>query len=94
MGSRGNWLINTDYGELNTYAFSNYLVRKRSKSMYFEEIKKIYGYIEKTKEDNRSTEDTEKILKEAKALAEEHQYSAARRLLKKIDMSNENKEIE
>ena len=73
---------------LSGYAFSNYLVRKRSRSKYFEELKKASGYIEKIKEDSSKTREMEKILEEAKKLAEENKYYAAREILKRIDTSS------
>jgi len=79
---------------LSGYAFSNYLVRKRSKSMYFEELKKASEYIEKIKEDSSRTKEMGKILEEAKGLAEEYKYSAARKLLKNIEILNKDKEGE
>jgi CRISPR-associated protein Csh1 len=91
-----NWSLSNHenvFYSLSGYAFSNYLVRKRSKSMYFEELKRVSEIIEKTKKDNVRPNDMEKILEEAKALAEEYQYSAARRLLKNID-AKKNKEVE
>lgn len=79
---------------LSGYAFSNYLVRKRSKSKYFEELKKTSEYIEKIKDDSSRAKEMEKILEEAKKLAEEHKYYVAREILKNIETSDKDKEIE
>lgn len=77
---------------LSGYAFSNHLLRKRSKNKYFEELKKISEYIKKVKEKGNATEEMEKILEEAKKIAENYKYSEARKILKKIEIPN--KEVE
>ncbi|MDY6865367.1 MAG: TIGR02556 family CRISPR-associated protein [Halobacteriota archaeon] len=69
---------------LSGYAFSNYLVRKRSKDKYWEKFKKKSEYVEKAKQDGVSTEEWENILKEAKELADRYKYSDARKVLEKI----------
>lgn len=77
---------------LSGYAFSNYLVRKRSKDKYFEELKKVSEYIEKAKEEDKDTEEEETILEEVRELGENYKYFEARKLLKKIEIPN--KEVE
>ena len=92
-----NWNLSNQenvFYSLSGYAFSNYLVRMRSKNMYFEELKKVSEYIEKNKDDSRKTKEMEKILEEAKGLAEEYKYSAARKLLRNIEILNKDKEVE
>lgn len=79
---------------LSGYAFSNYLVRKRSKSKYFEELKRASEYVEKIKEDSGKTREMETILEDAKKLAEENKYYAARETLKNIYTFNKGKEVE
>lgn len=77
---------------LSGYAFSNYLVRKRSKDKYFEELKKISEYLEKAEEEGKDIEEEENILKEAKELADNNKYSDARKVLDKIKISDEERE--
>jgi len=91
-----NWnLSNQDnvFYTLSGYAFSNYLIRKRSKDRYFEELTKIFEYIEKSKEGGENIQEEEKMLKEAKELGENYKYSEARKLLEKIKIPNKNKEV-
>lgn len=93
----GKWYLSNQenvFYVLSGYAFSNYLVRKRSKDKCFEELKKVSEYIEKAKEEGKRTEEMEKILEEAKELAENYKYSEARKLLKKIEIPNKDKEVE
>jgi CRISPR-associated protein Csh1 len=71
---------------LSGYAFSNYLVRKRSQSKCFEELKRASEYIEKIKEDSIKTREMKEVLEKAKRLAEENKYYAAREILKSIDI--------
>ena len=77
---------------LSGYAFSNYLVRKRSKDRYFEELKKKSKHIENAKKEGKNTDEMETILKEAKELGEKYKYYDARKLLEKIE--DKNKEVE
>jgi len=95
--NRGMWTLsnqeNTFY-TLSGYAFSNYLRLKRSKDKYFEELGKASGYIEKAKEEDKNTEEEERILKEARELGENHRYSEARKVLKRLKIPNKNKEVE
>jgi CRISPR-associated protein Csh1 len=79
---------------LSGYAFSNYLMRKRSKNMYFEELKKVSEYIGKIRENTKRTEEIEKILEESRALAAKYKYSEAKKLLKNIDTLKQGKEVE
>ena len=74
---------------LSGYAFFNYLLRKRSKDKYFEELKQRSEYIEKAKDEGKKMEKEEEILKEAKDLRENYRYSEARKVLEKIEMKNE-----
>ncbi len=92
-----NWSLSNQenvFYTLSGYAFSNYLVREKSKSTYFEELKNVSEYIQKNKEDSIKTKEMEKTLEEAKGLAEEYKYSAARKLLKNIGILNKDKEVE
>lgn len=79
---------------LSGYAFSNYLVRKRSRGKYFAELQKISEYIEKMKEEGKNTEEEELILNEVKELGENYKYFEARKLLEKIKIPNIDKEVE
>ena len=79
---------------LSGYAFSNCLVRKKSKSKYGEELTRASEYIDKIKKDGCKTEEMEKILIYAKKLAEENKYYMARDVLKKIGSSKDDKEVE
>lgn len=79
---------------LSGYGFSNYLVRKRSKDKYFEELKKISDYIEKAKEGGKNTEEEESILKEAKELGENYKYYEARKILENIKIPTKIKGVE
>ena len=69
---------------LSGYAFSNYLLRKRSKDKYLEEYKQISEQIEKAKKDGKDMKEIEETLKDAKNLADEGKYSDAREKLKEI----------
>lgn len=73
---------------LSGYAFSNYMMRKRSKDKYFEELNKKVDYIKKVKDEGKNTEKEEAILKEVIELGDEYKYSDARKLLEKIKMPN------
>ena len=79
---------------LSGYAFSNYLVRKKSKDRYFEELKIALECIENIKKDSGKTSKMETILENAKKLAQENKYHAARDVLKKMDSSKKDKEVE
>lgn len=94
-----NWNLSNQenvFYSLSGYSFSNYLVRKRSKATCFEELRKVSEYIEteKTRDDSVRTKEMEKILEEAKKLAEEYRYSAAKKILKDIVILNKDKEVE
>jgi CRISPR-associated protein Csh1 len=78
---------------LSGFAFSNYLVRKRSKDKYFEKLKNISVYIEKAKEDGKNIEKEEAIFKEANELGQEGKYSEGRKILEKIEIPNKDKEV-
>jgi len=79
---------------LSGYAFSNYMMRKRSKDKYFEELNKKAEYIKKVKDEGKNTEKEEAILKEVIELGDEYKYSDARKLLEKIKMPNKDTEVE
>lgn len=92
-----NWNLSNQenvFYTLSGYAFSNYLVRKRSKDKYFEELKKVSEYIEKANEEDKDTEEEETILEEVRELGENYKYFEARKLLKKIEIPNKDKEVE
>ena len=74
---------------LSGYAFSNYLVRKRSKDKYAEELKKRASYVEKREKEGKKVEEENMILKEAQELAQKFRYWEARKALEKIEMVNE-----
>lgn len=74
---------------LSGYAFSNYLVRKRSRDNYNDEYDKKYKYVEKAKENGKNTEEEDKLLKGAQELAENHKYFEARKNLDKIKIEED-----
>jgi CRISPR-associated protein Csh1 len=76
---------------LSGYAFSNYLVRKRSKDKYDEEHKKRANYVEKAEEEGKNVEEEKRFLKEARELAQSFKYWEARKVLEKIEMEKEEK---
>ncbi len=78
---------------LSGFAFSNYLVRKRSKDKYFEKKKIISEYIEKAKEDGKNIEKEEITFKEANELEQKGRYSEGRKILEKIEIPNKDKEV-
>ena len=69
---------------LSGYAFSNYLIRKKSKDKYFEEMQRVTEYIQRAKEKGENTQQMEEKLESAKKLGAESQYYEARKLLKEI----------
>ena len=74
---------------LSGYAFSNYLVRKRSRDNYNDEYDKKYKYVEKAKEDGKNTEEEDSLLKGAQELAQKYKYSEARKILDKIKIKED-----
>ncbi len=82
----------TVFYTLSGYAFSNYLVRKRSKNRYEEELKKKSEYVEKVKKEGKNIVEEGNILKEAKELADSYKYSDARKVLDKIKISDKGRE--
>ena len=76
---------------LSGYAFSNYIVRKKSKEKYFGELKEKSEYIEKLKEEGKNIGKEEEILEKAKKLSEQNKYSDARKILNKIKIEEVNK---
>ncbi len=73
---------------LSGYAFSHYLVRKRSKDKYAEVLKKRASYVEKVEKEGINVEEENMILKEAQELAQKFKYWEARKVLEKIEMVN------
>ncbi len=74
---------------LSGYAFSNYLVRKRSKDKYFEELKKVSEYIKKAEKEGKNVEEEKGILKEAHKLAQKFKYWEAGKVLEKIKIEKD-----
>lgn len=74
---------------LSGYAFSNYLVRKRSRDNYIAEFDKKCRYVEKAKEDGKNTEEEEMLLKEAREVAQRYKYSEARKILDEIKIEED-----
>jgi len=74
---------------LSGYAFSNYLVRKRSKDNYNAEYGKKYKYVEKAKENGKNTEEEDSLLKGAQELAQKYKYSEAKKILDKIKIGED-----
>jgi len=74
---------------LSGYAFSNYLVRKRSKEKYFKELNEKMELIDKAKNENQNVEEPKKLLENAKEQADSHKYSEARKILKSIKIKME-----
>jgi len=92
-----NWKLSNHenvFYSLSGYAFSNYLVRKRSKDKYFQKLKNLSDCILKAKEENKDTTEMETILEEAKKLAENYKYSDGRKILDNIEIPNENRVVE
>lgn len=79
---------------LSGYAFSNYMMRKRSKDKYFEELNEKTEYIRKAKDEGKNTEKEDVILKDVIELGNEYKYSNARKLLENIKISNKDTEVE
>jgi len=76
---------------LSGYAFSNYLVRKRSKDKYDAKYRKRASYVEKAEEEGKNVEEEKGILKEAQELAQKFKYWEAGKVLEKIEMEKEEK---
>lgn len=74
---------------LSGYAFSNYLVRKRSKEKYFNERKEIIKLVEKAKNEVQNVEEFEELLNQAKGKADSYKYSEAKNILKQIKINKE-----
>jgi len=74
---------------LSGYAFSNYLVRKRSRDNYNAEYGKKYKYVEKAKENGKNTEEKDSLLKGAQELAQKYKYSEAKKILGKIKIGED-----
>jgi len=74
---------------LSGYAFSNYLIRKRSKDNYYNELKEKMELIKTMKNENQNVEELEELLKSAKEEAENYKYSNARKILNKIKINKE-----
>jgi len=89
-----NWKLSNQenvFYVLSGYAFSNYIVRKKSKEKYFGELKEKSEYIEKLKEEGKNIGKEEEILEKAKKLSEQNKYSDARKILNKIKIEEVNK---
>jgi len=93
----GNNLSNQEnvFYVLSGYAFENYLIRKKSKEKYFEELKITSEYVGRLK-DEVDNKEIEIILEKAKKLADEHKYSEARNILKPIlnKIKEDNNEVD
>jgi len=87
-----NWKLSNQenvFYVLSGYAFSDYLVKQRSKDKYFNELKDKLKLIEKAKSESKDTEDLEKLLETAKKEADSYKYSKARDILKSIKINKE-----
>jgi len=88
-----NWSLSNQenvFYILSGFAFSNYLIRKRSKEKYSEELQEKIQLIENMKSEGKNVEEFVNILSKAKLLGtEEHKYSEARKLLKEIKKQEE-----
>jgi len=74
---------------LSGYAFSNYLVRKRSKDKYNEEYKKRAIYVEEAEQEGKNVKEEKRLLDEARELAQNYKYREARQVLEKIEIKEE-----
>ncbi|RKX17395.1 MAG: type I-B CRISPR-associated protein Cas8b/Csh1 [Candidatus Zixiibacteriota bacterium] len=74
---------------LSGYAFSNYLLRKKSKDYYFNLRKEKIELINKVKAKGNGADDFDDLLTKAKVKADNHQYSEAKNILKQIKINTE-----
>ncbi len=87
-----NWSLSNQenvFYILSGFAFSNYLIRKRSKESYKKEFKVKIEMIEKKKTEGKNVEEFEKLLSEAIAKADEHKFYDAKEILKQIKIEKQ-----
>jgi len=87
-----NWTLSNQenvFYILSGFAFSNYLMRKRSKDKYSKELQEKMQLIEKMKKEGKNVEEFEKLLSDAKAKADEHKYYDAKEILKQIKIKEQ-----
>ncbi|MHA1854739.1 MAG: type I-B CRISPR-associated protein Cas8b/Csh1 [Promethearchaeota archaeon] len=85
-----NWSLSNQenvFYILSGFAFSNYLIRKRSKESYKKELEAKIQLIKIMKSKENNVKKFKKLLSEAKAKADEHKYYDARQILKEIKKS-------
>jgi len=69
---------------LSGFAYSNFLLKKKSKEKYSKLIEEISEFVKKEKLAGKDVSEFEKILEEAKIKEQEHSYNDATQLLKEI----------
>jgi len=87
-----NWSLSNQenvFYILSGFAFSNYLIRKRSKENYKNELEAKIELIEKMKSKGKNVEEFEKLFNEAIAKADEHKYYNANEILKQIKIKKQ-----
>ncbi len=87
-----NWSLSNQenvFYIISGFAFSNYLIRKRSKENYKKELEVKIELIEKTKSEGKNVEEFEKLLSEATTKADEHKYYDAKEILKQIKIKEQ-----
>ena len=87
-----NWTLSNQeniFYILSGYAFSNYLIRKKSKEKYKELLKEKIDFIKAEKEKGNDVSDYEHLLIEAKEKAEHKYYNDAKNILNSIKEQEE-----
>ena len=87
-----NWSLSNQenvFYILSGFAFSNYLIRKRSKDSYIKELQEKMQLIDKMKKEGKNVEEFEKLLSEATAKADEHNFYDAKEILKQIKIEKQ-----
>ena len=91
LESNANWQLSNQenvFYVLSGYAYSNYMIRKRSKNIYNNLLNEANDNIKELKEEGKDTTEFEGFLQQAIDFANEGNYSNARNYLKKIKKEN------